>query len=459
MNRSTRSAKPPGEENLEEITLAQIYAKLNILDDMKTDITGLKTDITGLKTDIATLVGVQKDLTELTDKVNAHIFDCDGLKDEVKRVDQETQSLKTQNVDLKKRVDELMYQLQQQRLADKAEASFRTRNREKSLIIEGLVERDGEDPVRLAASILSKTGRRVHPLDIDEAYREGPKHNRRPRPLVVVLVRRVTRMFVMINRRRIKDHEDCTRIWINEDISPEKRRQWAELRLLVEQAGREGLNARQIGDTIVVEGMRYKHQDIHRLPAPLSLENASIKKTPKGYAFFSKHCCLSNFAPAMFNFEGRDYSCLEQAYHYIRACKAGKHEIANRILLENDPIEIKKLGGSITDTLDWKKERRDIMKSLLLAKFDQNPSMLDKLLATGNEPLIEATWDKIWASAAPFFSKEIATGTWSGKNLLGVLLVEIRIILRRKRDGGDDDSSNGSSETEGAVGGVGSDNE
>ena len=103
MNRSTRSAKPPGEENLEEITLAQIYAKLNILDDMKTDITGLKTDITGLKTDIATLVGVQKDLTELTDKVNAHIFDCDGLKDEVKRVDQETQYLKTQNVDLKKR--------------------------------------------------------------------------------------------------------------------------------------------------------------------------------------------------------------------------------------------------------------------------------------------------------------------------------------------------------------------
>ena len=58
---------------------------------MKTDITGLKTDITGLKTDIATLVGVRKDLTELTDKVNAHIFDCDGLKDEVKRVDQETQ--------------------------------------------------------------------------------------------------------------------------------------------------------------------------------------------------------------------------------------------------------------------------------------------------------------------------------------------------------------------------------
>ena len=167
----------------------------------------------------------------------------------------------------------------------------------------------------------------------------------------------------------------------------------------------------------------------------------------------------------MFKYKGINYSCLEQAFHYIKACKAGKHKIANLILLENDPIEIKKLGGSVPDTLDWKKERRGIMKSLLLAKFEQNPTMLDRLLATGNEPLIEATWDKTWASAAPFFSKEIATGTWSGKNLLGVLLVEIRIIFRRRRNPnnnrneGDDDFSNGSSETEGAVGGVNTDNE
>ena len=105
----------------------------------------------------------------------------------------------------------------------------------------------------------------------------------------------------------------------------------------------------------------------------------------------------------MFKFEGRNYSCLEQAYHYNKACKAGKHDIANLILLENDPIKIKKLGGSVPDTLDWKKERRDIMKSLLLEKFEQNPTILYKFLATVNELLIEATWDKIWASATLSF--------------------------------------------------------
>ena len=157
---------------MEEITLVQIYAKVNILDDMEKDITGLKSDV-------ATLLGVRKDLTDLSGKVDAHILECDGTKDQVKRVDQETQILKTQNDGLKKRVDKLMYQIRQQKLAAQAEASFKTHNREKSLVIEGLVERDGEDPIRLAASIMSRTGRRVHPLDNDDAYCEGPKHNRR----------------------------------------------------------------------------------------------------------------------------------------------------------------------------------------------------------------------------------------------------------------------------------------
>ena len=50
--------------------------------------------------------------------------------------------------------------------------------------------------------------------------------------------------------------------------------------------------------------------------------------------------------------------------------------------------------------------------------------MLDKLLSTGDQPIIEANWHKTWAAAAPFLSKEITNGTWKGGNLLGMLLVE-----------------------------------
>ena len=68
----------------------------------------------------------------------------------------------------------------------------------------------------------------------------------------------------MRNRRKIKEHDDCSRILINEDISPEKRKQWAELKLIVDQAGREGMKARQIGDTIEFTGrlhLRYSFDE------------------------------------------------------------------------------------------------------------------------------------------------------------------------------------------------------
>ena len=45
---------------------------------------------------------------------------------------------------------------------------------------------------------------------------------------------------------------------------------------------------------------------------------------------------------------------------------------------------MKTLGSSFVDTDDWKK----IMKDLLIAKFEQNKAMLDKLLSTGDELII-----------------------------------------------------------------------
>ena len=60
--------------------------------------------------------------------------------------------------------------------------------------------------------------------------------------------------------------------------------------------------------------------------------------------------------------------------------------------------------------------------------------MLDKLLSTGNTPLIEPNLDKTWASAAPFLSKEISNGTWKGHNLLGILLVEVRVEFKQRQN-------------------------
>lgn len=62
------------------------------------------------------------------------------------------------------------------------------------------------------------------------------------------------------------------------------------------------------------------------------------------------------------------------------------------------------------------------MKKGLLLKFSQNPGLLDILVGTGERPLVEHTEkDKYWGDG----------GDGSGKNRLGVLLMEVRAELKQ----------------------------
>ncbi len=66
---------------------------------------------------------------------------------------------------------------------------------------------------------------------------------------------------------------------------------------------------------------------------------------------------------------------------------------------------------------DWEQVKVRIMKEICKAKFDQNETLRQQLLATGNEPLEEGnTWgDRIWG-----------TVDGVGQNHLGKILMEIR---------------------------------
>lgn len=57
------------------------------------------------------------------------------------------------------------------------------------------------------------------------------------------------------------------------------------------------------------------------------------------------------------------------------------------------------------------------MRAGLRAKFTQNPKILEKLLSTGNRPIVEHTVnDSYWGDG----------GDGSGKNRLGIILMELR---------------------------------
>ena len=72
------------------------------------------------------------------------------------------------------------------------------------------------------------------------------------------------------------------------------------------------------------------------------------------------------------------------------------------------------------------------MKTAVVAKFVQNNSLKQKLLATGDRKLVETTRDTFWGEGATMYSPCLVNNTWNGQNKLGDILVEVRALLKDK---------------------------
>ena len=115
-----------------------------------------------------------------------------------------------------------------------------------------------------------------------------------------------------------------------------------------------------------------------------------------------------------------------------------RFDLLDRIMNETDPAVIKDLAGKayfpefVKIKTIWDNNCRHIVKRGIKAKFVQNPSLLHKLLETGNALLAEcAGQDQIWGIGINLHNplwKDVSN--WQGKNYLGVTLMEVRSELR-----------------------------
>jgi len=141
---------------------------------------------------------------------------------------------------------------------------------------------------------------------------------------------------------------------------------------------------------------------------------------------------LSNFSPH--SFETTEFSSKNCSYykefwktseHYFQAMKfAGTDwQYSKRIRLANTPSEAARLGRdrSYPLRLDWEHIKEIIMEEALIAKFSQNLDIKKKLIETGDAILVEhRKADSYWGDG----------GNGTGKNRLGVLLMQLREKLR-----------------------------
>lgn len=111
-------------------------------------------------------------------------------------------------------------------------------------------------------------------------------------------------------------------------------------------------------------------------------------------------------------------------------------DTAQKILQSTDPREQKALGRVVRgyNDFEWKSVCREIMKMGVILKFQQNVVIQRKLLSTSTILVEASKYDGYWGcgrSADDPLAKSCTT--WKGTNYLGLILTEVREILRQHR--------------------------
>lgn len=132
--------------------------------------------------------------------------------------------------------------------------------------------------------------------------------------------------------------------------------------------------------------------------------------------FRGRNFFLSNFFSAPVTFDGITYLNNESAFQAQKTLDMNER----RAFATLPPNLGKRNGRHVTLRSDWEDVKFDLMYQICLAKFTQNKDLGRKLVATGDEELVEGnTWnDRVWG---------VCNGT--GENNLGKILMRIRSEL------------------------------
>ena len=129
--------------------------------------------------------------------------------------------------------------------------------------------------------------------------------------------------------------------------------------------------------------------------------------------FSGKNRWLSNFWPAEVELDGMTYASVEHAYQAAKTLN-----MEDRGLFQGVTASVaKSLGKKLAVRDDWNEIKIAVMTDLNLQKYTKHPELAAKLIATGDELLVEGnTWgDVFWG---------VCKGI--GDNHLGKILMEIR---------------------------------
>ena len=211
-----------------------------------------------------------------------------------------------------------------------------------------------------------------------------------------------------------------------------------------------------VGGTLVIKGIRYTTNDLHKLPTELQGMKISSKENSETLGFFGIMHPFSNFHPAEFSFAGHKYHCSEQLIQHLKAVHFEDEEVSRKIMSAKNALECKNLSKEIEnykhDT--WATIAKAVCEEGIKAKFTQNENLQKTLLDTEDKVIVECSYDQLWGTGIPLHEEgSLSPDRWVSQGILGEILQETRRFLQARRNTTiDAESVNTSMETEAAEG-------
>jgi ribA/ribD-fused uncharacterized protein len=144
------------------------------------------------------------------------------------------------------------------------------------------------------------------------------------------------------------------------------------------------------------------------------------------YSTTGDHGYMSNFAAYPIELDGKRWRTTE---HYFQAQKFVGTSHEEDVRAAKTPKDAANRGRDRKRPLrsDWESVKDAVMRKAVLAKFQQHPDLAAQLVATGGAKLVEkTTGDYYWGCGS----------SGAGKNMLGVILMEVREVLAADGDAG-----------------------
>ena len=186
-------------------------------------------------------------------------------------------------------------------------------------------------------------------------------------------------------------------------------------------------------DTLIIKGLHYTVQTLHKLPSNLSGFHVSSRSNDDTLCFFGELSPFSNFHNCPIEVEKETFHSSEQYIQLQKARYFKDDQLVEEIKNSESALQCKKLGREVLNynVEKWSEVAEEQCYAGILAKFEQNPELKQMLLGTSEKKIGESSPDLLWGTGIHLRTKTcLDRDKWKGKNIMGKMLEKIREKIR-----------------------------